>query len=107
MTELEVTEEEFNEILTEESGQGIVVADFFAEWCMPCLMISPIIEDLAEERDDTRFVKINIEENESLSAKYNVSTIPCIVFIKDGKEVNRLVGNQTSEKIEEVINALK
>jgi thioredoxin 1 len=94
----ELTIEEFNEIIN--NGHKLVVVDFFAEWCMPCLMISPIIEDLAKNINEVKFAKINIDENSELAGKYKVSSIPCLIIFKKGEEVGRIIGAQTYEAIE-------
>jgi len=98
---MEVTNEDFKNIIN--NSHKLVVVDFFAEWCMPCLMVSPIIEELAEEMKDVKFVKINSDDNQDLSRKYNISTIPCLVIFKDGEEVGRIIGAQPKENIEERI----
>jgi len=98
---MEITEKEFPEII---NSSKLVVADFFAEWCMPCLMLAPVLEELGEEMKNVKFVKLNVDDNSDLAGKYNVSSIPCLVIIKDGKEVDRLVGNQSKEDIEEKVN---
>lgn len=105
-TEIEVTEEEFNHIIN--NSNKLVVADFFAEWCMPCLMMTPIIEDLAQEMKEVRFVKINKEDNEELASKLKVSNIPCLVVFKNGKETQRITGSHSfdiiKDKIEDCLN---
>ena len=100
---MEVTNEEFNEIIN--NSHKIVVVDFFAEWCMPCLMIAPIIEDLAQEDSmkEVKFTKINVDENQELSTKHNIVHLPCLVIFKEGKEVDRIVGAQSGEVIEEKV----
>ena len=98
---MEITEKEFPEII---NSSKLVVADFFAEWCMPCLMLAPVLEELGEEMKNVKFVKLNVDDNSDLAGKYNVSSIPCLVIIRDGKEVDRLVGNQSKEDIEEKVN---
>ena len=98
---MEITEKEFPEII---NSSKLVVADFFAEWCMPCLMLAPVLEELGEEMKNVKFVKLNVDDNSDLAGKYHVSSIPCLVIIKDGKEVDRLVGNQSKEDIEEKVN---
>ena len=100
-SEMEVTEKEFKEIIS--NGHKLVVVDFYAEWCMPCLMLAPIIDDLAEEIKEVKFVKINVDENQELASKYNVSSIPCLIVFKEGKEVDRLIGAQDGEVIEEKV----
>ncbi len=97
--ESEITIEEFNEIIN--NSHRLVVVDFYAEWCMPCLMLSPIIEELAEKLKEIKFVKINIDENKELANKHGISSIPCLIIFKDGVEVDRIIGAQTGEEIEE------
>lgn len=100
---MEISEDEFSEIIN--NSHKLVVVDFFAEWCMPCVMLSPVIDELAESKTmkEIKFIKINIEDNENLSKKYNISNIPCLVIFKKGKEAGRIVGSQTAEVIEEKI----
>ncbi len=95
----ELSEKEFNEILA--NSKNIVVVDFFAEWCSPCIMMSPIIEELSGRLKNVKFVKINIDENSSLSGKFKVMSIPTLIVFKDGKEVDRIIGSQSAEIIEE------
>ena len=104
-SQMDVTDEEFQDIV--KNGHKVVVVDFFAEWCMPCLMISPIIDELSEseEMKEVKFVKMNIDENKTLSENLNVSSIPCIIIFKEGKEVDRMVGAQSQEVIEGKIKA--
>jgi len=71
--------------------------------CMPCLMLSPVIEELADKLKDVKFVKINVDDNKELASKFGILSIPCLIIFKDGKEVDRLVGSQTGESIEEKV----
>ena len=98
-SEMEITGREFNEVIG--NSHKLVVVDFYAEWCMPCLMIAPIIEDLAETMKEVKFVKINVDDNSELARKYNISSIPCLIIFKDGVEVDRIIGGQNQEAIEE------
>jgi thioredoxin 1 len=100
---MEISGCEFQEIVN--NGHELVVVDFFAEWCMPCLMLSPVIEDLAESRKNIKFVKVNVDDNSDLAEKQSVSTIPCLVIFKSGEEVGRLIGNRSQEEIEEKIDS--
>tara|TARA_Y100000310_G_C20541562_1_gene743559 strand:- start:150 stop:482 length:333 start_codon:yes stop_codon:yes gene_type:complete len=97
-SEAELTEEEFNEIIN--NSHKVVVVDFFAEWCMPCLMLAPIIDELAEKLKEVKFTKINVDSNQKLAQKYNISSIPCLIIFKEGEEVDRIIGVQSSEDIE-------
>ena len=101
----ELTTGKFHEIMKDE--KALVVADFFAEWCMPCVLISPVIESLAEKNKKIKFVKINVDDNPDLAEKYEVTSIPCIVFFKHGKELKRLVGAGSEEAIQERVDELK
>lgn len=99
--DMEISEEEFNKIIN--NSHKLVVVEFFAEWCMPCLMISPIIEDLALQMKEVKFVKINKEDNSELVSKYSVTSIPCLIVFKEGKEVERIIGTHSADVIEKKI----
>ena len=87
---LKVTSENFEkEVLQSDKP---VLIDFYADWCGPCKMLSPIVDEVAEENTDIKVVKINVDNAQDLAMKYQVMSIPTLVVIKDGKEVNRSVG---------------
>ena len=69
-----------------------VLIDFYADWCGPCKMLSPIIDEVAEENSDIKVVKVNVDDSQDLAMKYQVMSIPTLVVIKNGEEVNRSVG---------------
>ena len=70
----------------------MVIVDFFAEWCGPCKMISPILDELQDEfEDNVNLIKVNVDES-SIAEQYNISNIPAVVFLKKGKKVQRLIG---------------
>ena len=100
-SEREITGEEFNELIN--NSHEVVVVDFYGEWCMPCLMLAPIIDDLSEQMKEVKFVKINVDDNQKLAGKYSVNTIPCLIIFKQGEEVDRIIGSQNQEMIEERI----
>ena len=85
-----------NEII---ENTGLALVDFYADWCGPCKMLSPIIDEIAEERTDITVGKVNVDENNSLAAKYNVMSIPTIIIFKNGKEQTRVVGVRPKEDI--------
>ena len=71
-----------------------VLVDFWATWCGPCKMLSPIVDELSEEVDTVKFVAVDVDQSERLAIKYGISSIPCLVLFKDGEEVKRTVGVQ-------------
>jgi len=93
----EITEKEFADVIKSK----VALVDFFAEWCMPCLMMAPVIEELSERIKKVKFAKVNIDENSGLAGKFKVMSIPTLIIFKDGKEVERIIGSQPAENIEE------
>ena len=80
-----------------------VLVDFNADWCGPCKMLKPIIEEFAENNDEIKVVSINIDDEDELSEKYNVSSIPCLVVFDKGEEIKRNVGLISKDDIESLI----
>lgn len=80
-----------------------VLIDFYADWCGPCKSLSPIVDEVASENSEVKFVKINIDENQDLARTYSVMSIPTLVVIKNGKEADRSVGLISKAKIENLI----
>lgn len=100
-TVIEVNEEEFEtEVLNSDKT---VLIDFYADWCNPCKVLSPIVEEVANELEDIKVVKINIDETEEIANKYNIMSIPTLVVIKNGKETNRSVGVISKSNIIELV----
>ena len=90
MSVITITKENFEaEVLKSEKT---VLVDFWAPWCGPCRMLSPIVDEVAEERTDIKVGKINIDEQEELTAQFGVMTIPTLLVFKGGKVVNQSVG---------------
>ena len=89
MALLHVTKENFEQLLTADKP---VLLDFYAEWCGPCRMIAPIVEEIANERDDVIVGKINVDEQGELAQAYDVMSIPTLVVLKDGKVANQATG---------------
>ncbi len=71
---------------------GKVLVDFYADWCGPCQMLGPIIEEIAKEAKDYKVARINVDDNEDIAKEYGVMSIPCVISYKNGKELNRSVG---------------
>ena len=81
-----------------------VLVDFYAVWCGPCKMLSPIVDEVAKENDDIKVVKVNVDESQNTAIKYQVMSIPTLVVIKNGNEVNRSVGLIHKQ---EIVNLVK
>ena len=100
---LEFTDSNFQE--TALSG-GVSVVDFWAEWCGPCRLIGPIIDELSKEYDGKAHIgKVNVDDNPEISLKYGVRSIPTILIIKDGEVVDKQVGLTTKANLEAKIVA--
>lgn len=76
--------------------------DFYADWCGPCQMLKPTLEEFEKAHPELKITRVNIDEEEELAEKYGVSGIPCLVFLKDGEEVARKVGVMPLKKLEKV-----
>lgn len=101
---LEITDSNFREYI--DSGKPLVL-DFWAEWCGPCRMISPLIEELAEEyKEQVNIGKVDVDNNNDVASEFGIRNIPTILFFKEGKMVDKQVGAVPKAKIEEKIKAL-
>jgi len=103
--EIEVNDGNFEEKVIEQSKKIPVVVDFWAQWCMPCLILSPILEKLVEEYKG-KFVlaKCNVDEARNQATKYSVMSIPCIKMFKDGEIVDEFVGAIPEPNVREWLN---
>ena len=90
MSVVVLNEDNFKEEVLESKEP--VLVDFFATWCVPCKMMSPILDKFSEETDGVKVCKIDTDEAMNLAREYGIMSIPCIIAFKDGKEVNRSVG---------------
>lgn len=94
----ELTNNKFNDFIKE----GVVLIDFSADWCMPCLMMAPIVGELSEKFEGKiKFGKVDVGENQEIAQKFNVSSIPNFVLFKDGEVVEQFVGSMSSEELED------
>jgi thioredoxin 1 len=101
---LEITDANFDELIAE--GKPVVI-DFWAEWCGPCRMVGPIIEELATEYQDRVIIgKLDVDNNDDVVSKFGIRNIPTILFIKNGEVVNKQVGATNKAAIAEKIDAL-
>ena len=99
----ELSEKQFDDRIK----NGIVIIDFWASWCMPCLMMAPVVEELSEKfKGKIEFAKLDVDENQKLSQKFKVMSIPTLVVFKEGKEIGRIIGSMPAEVIEEKIKKL-
>ena len=89
-----------NEVMNSDKK---VLIDFFASWCGPCRMVSPIVDEIAEERVDIKVVKINVDDEPELASRFGVMSIPTLVVIDGGREVNRLMGARPKDTILEAL----
>jgi thioredoxin 1 len=97
MSIIKLNSENFeNEVLNYE---GKVLIDFYADWCGPCRMLAPIIEDIAEERSDVKVCKINVDDENALAMSFQISSIPTVVIIEGGKIKERFSGVKPMEDI--------
>ncbi len=97
----ELTNGEFEDFVKD----GTVLIDFFAEWCMPCIAMGPIIEELSEKfKGKIKFGKVNVEDNQEIAKKLEISSIPNLVLFKDGEPVEHFVGSISAEELEGKLN---
>lgn len=101
MSMIHLEKNNFKEII--ESNK-IVVVDFFANWCGPCKMLSPVIEDLSNEMIDVTFLKINVDNFNEIASEFQIMSIPAIIIFKDGKIVGKSVGFQPKDALKNFIS---
>lgn len=101
----EVNESNFQQKVLE--SPITVLVDFWAPWCMPCRMLEPIIEKLAEEnRGKLKVCRLNTDENQNIAAQYGIQGVPTLIVFKEGQEVGRTVGVMPKQKIQEKLNPI-
>lgn len=98
---IKITKENFEaEVLQSDKK---VVLDFWATWCGPCRMIAPVLEEIADERDDIKIGKVDVDQEGELAVRFGVMSIPTLVFFENGEEKNRVIGFHTKEELLELI----
>ena len=101
MSVIKISKENFaSEVLNSNTP---VLLDFYADWCGPCRMVGPIVSEIANERNDVKVGKINVDEQPELAAQFQVMSIPMLAVIKNGKLENRVVGYRSKEQIEAML----
>jgi thioredoxin 1 len=96
-----------NEVeLNEATKEGITIVDFYANWCGPCRMLSPVLEELEEENDNISIAKVDVDEARELAMQYKISAIPALLFFKDGELVSTEVGFMSKDDLLEVLKGI-
>ena len=91
---IELVNNNFDELINDDK----VLVDFYADWCGPCRMLSPILDEVVE-KENIKLVKVNVDNNAELAKKYGVMSIPTIILFKDGKEINKNIGLISKEEL--------
>jgi len=101
MAIVNVTDQDF----TQETAEGLVLADFWAPWCGPCKMIAPVLEEIdGEMNEKVKIVKLDVDENQETAGKFGVMSIPTLLLMKDGNVVDQVIGFQPKEALVDLIN---
>lgn len=103
MSEINLNSSNFHEEIT--NTDKVILIDFFATWCGPCKMLSPIISEIANEyANRIKVCKVNVDENQDLAQKYNIMSIPTLIFLKNGEIIKSHVGFCTKTELDKIIN---
>ena len=104
MAVIAVSSQNFQKEVLEHEGK--VFVDFYADWCGPCRISAPIIEELSEEVKDVKFVKVNVDQNQDLAQQYGIFSIPTFMIFKNGKKVHEFVGARDKEGFKKEIEGV-
>ena len=104
-TTVHLTEQTFDEALV--ANHGVMMVDFWAEWCGPCRAIAPVLEELTRAAGgNVTLAKVNVDENPGLAARYGIRSIPTILFVKDGKVADQVIGAVPKAQIQKKLDSL-
>jgi len=95
-----VNSSEFND----EIKNGYVLVDFFANWCGPCKMLAPVLEEIAKERPNLKIIKVDVDESEDIAGEFGIMSIPTLILFKDGKSIGNTGGFQSKEALLSIID---
>ena len=102
MAVVTITKENFEQEVLQSTKP--VLLDFWASWCGPCRMLSPVVDEVAEERTDVKVGKVNVDEQPELAQAFGIASIPTLLVIRDGRTVNRAVGVRSKEEILQMLD---
>jgi len=97
MAEINVTAANFEKVVLQSDKK--VVLDFWATWCGPCMMLSPILAEIAEEYEDVVIGKVNVDEEPALAARFGIASIPTLMLFKDGKNIDTAIGYRNKDQV--------
>ena len=97
-----IEESQINEEIVKNSHK-LSIIDFFADWCMPCQMLTPVLNELDKKYKNLEVYKVNVDEAQNVAMTYNISSIPTMIFFKNGEEVERKVGLESIEKLSKIV----
>ena len=100
MSAIRLNEDNFDKV---RNNEGLSLLDFYADWCGPCRMVLPIVDEIAEERSDLLVGKINVNDNPDLAREFGIMSIPTLIVMKDGKILNRASGARSKSQILDLV----
>lgn len=95
---------EYDELLKNNTS---VFVDFYAEWCGPCKMVAPLVEEISNEETSVKFVKVNVDDNPDIAQRYGIMSIPTLIVFKNGEIAGSALGFQPKEALQELVNKAK
>jgi len=102
MATVTITKDNFEE--TVGKSEKPILVDFWAEWCGPCRMVGPVLEEISQEKETVVIGKLNVDEEQELAQEFGVMSIPTMILFKEGKAVSQIIGAQPKEALEEFID---